>query len=384
MISGSSVLSALAIYTLALLLLSLLRLSTHFIGAGGDSVILAASALITVRLFLPIEIPVTSIVESWDFLGPIQRYLRDNPEIIRPLLIIWGVGAVLAVGWDVYILARSRKICSEYATVESPQVDEAVKELDIPCPVIVSPDVPVPYVAGLLQHTIYLPAWNFSEKELRMTLSHERYHVLAHDALIKVFFGFMSALMWWNPLIHIFRHVVDALLEFRCDRRVVKDLSPMERVEYGTMLLNMATRRTKKSRVPAMAVDEFSALGLPNTLQQRIEILTVQENKRARWAVTAIGCLCALVLFCASYLVVFQPAIILPVDEFENEPEVYYYEDLEGLEADEGSHNMFILKNSDGRYQLFIDYHFIEYLSYEEVTSDKYQNLRIFEENQQK
>lgn len=384
MISGSSVLSALAIYTLALLLLSLLRLSTHFIGAGGDSVILAASALVTVRLFVPIEIPVTSIVESWDFLGPIQRYLRDNPEIIRPLLIIWGVGAVLAVGWDVYILVRSRKICSEYATVESPQVDEAAKEVGVPCPVIVSPDVPVPYVAGLFQHTIYLPTWDLSEKELRMTLSHERYHVLAHDALIKVFFGFMSALMWWNPLIHIFRHVVDALLEFRCDRRVAKDLSPMERVEYGTMLLNMATRRTKKSRVPAMAVDEFSALGLPNTLQQRIEILTAQENKRARWAVTVIGCLCALVLFCASYLVVFQPAIIPLENRFEPGKGVSYSGKYEDLDINEGSHNAFVLKDSDGRYQLFMDYHFVGYLSYEEVTSDKYQNLRIFEENQQK
>lgn len=160
----------------------------------------------------------------------------------------------------------------------------------------------------------------------------------------------------------------------------------MERVEYGTMLLNMATRRTKKSRVPAMAVDEFSALGLPNTLQQRIEILTAQENKRARWAVTVIGCLCALVLFCASYLVVFQPAIMPSTETFEPGDGISYLEDYDDLEIEEqiSDSDAFILKGLDGRYQLFIDDHLIGYLSYEEVTSDKYQNLRIFEENQQK
>lgn len=360
-------------------MLSLLCLFTRFLEVGGDSILLAASVLITVRLLLPVEIPIASIVESWDFLGSIQRFFRDNPEVTRSLLVIWAVGAVIAVGRDVYILNRARKTCRSYDVVESPEVSEAAKDLGIPCPVIVSPDVSIPYVAGLLRYTIYFPVWDQSNKRLRMALSHELHHIKAHDAWIKLFFGIVCALMWWNPVVHIFRYVVDALLEFRCDRRVTKPLSPLDRLEYGQMLLDMAKSASKKDRSPALALDESSALGHANTVKQRITILTSRVNKRFRWVVIAIGCACALVLFCASYLVVFQPAIMPPTGNSETNPGIHYREGLEGIDTDEGPRGMFILKGSDGRYQLFIDYHFIEYLSYEEVVSEKYRDICIFE-----
>lgn len=308
MISDLSLFNALVIYSAVLLLLSLLCLFTRFLEVGGDSILLAASVLITVRLLLPVEIPIASIVESWDFLGSIQRFFRDNPEVTRSLLVIWAVGAVIAVGRDVYILNRARKTCRSYDVVESPEVSEAAEDLGIPCPVIVSPDVSIPYVAGLLRYTIYFPVWDQSDERLRMALSHELHHIKAHDAWIKLFFGIVCALMWWNPIVHIFRYVVDALLEFRCDRRVAKFLSPLECLEYGQMLLDMAKNVSKKGRSPALALDESSALGHANTIKQRITILTSRVNKRSRWVVIAIGCACALMLFCVSYLVVFQPA----------------------------------------------------------------------------
>lgn len=379
MISDLSLFNALVIYSVVLLLLSLLCLFTRFLEVGGDSILLAASVLITVRLLLPVEIPIASIVESWDFLGSIQRFFRDNPEVTRSLLVIWAVGAVIAVGRDVYILNRARKTCRSYDVVESPEVSEAAKDLGIPCPVIVSPDVSIPYVAGLLRYTIYFPVWDQSNKRLRMALSHELHHIKAHDAWIKLFFGIVCALMWWNPVVHIFRYVVDALLEFRCDRRVTKPLSPLDRLEYGQMLLDMAKSASKKDRSPALALDESSALGHANTVKQRITILTSRVNKRFRWVVIAIGCVCALVLFCASYLIIYQPASDPSVDNFEVGSDICYHEDFEKLEIGEEPCEAFILEGPDGQYQLFIDGYFVKYLTSEEILSQEYQDLWFFE-----
>ena len=76
-----------------------------------------------------------------------------------------------------------------------------------------------------------------------------------------------------------------------------------------------------------------------------------------------------------------QPAGAPPSDYFQTEPEVYYHEDFEDPIGNEGLHDIFILHGADDQYRLCVDYQFVRYLTYDEVISDKYQDLRIFEEN---
>ena len=92
MISTSSVISALVFYSVILLGVCFSRRLTILLKKSGVSILLLGSAVAVARLFLPVEIPFSREVRSWNLLGAAQRYLREHPAVERNLLIIWGVG----------------------------------------------------------------------------------------------------------------------------------------------------------------------------------------------------------------------------------------------------------------------------------------------------
>lgn len=154
MISISSAFSALVIFTFAMIPLFFLRRWKHFLLMGGISILLVASALIVIRLFLPLEILITRPVHSWDLLANAQKFIRAHPDLFRLLRVVWFVGAVIVVARDVYILLHAHKTCRNYTKVDSPQIQEIAKGLSITCPVVVSSEVSSPYVSGPFHQTI--------------------------------------------------------------------------------------------------------------------------------------------------------------------------------------------------------------------------------------
>ena len=111
MISGFSVLSALFIYSIALIPACLLRRSTEFLKKGGTSVLLLLSAFATARLLLPFEVPVTFAVDSWNVLGVFLEFFRTYPAFTRLMLVAWGIGAIVVTGRDIADLYRAHKQC---------------------------------------------------------------------------------------------------------------------------------------------------------------------------------------------------------------------------------------------------------------------------------
>lgn len=381
--SSSSVLSALAIYTFAMLPLFFLRIRERFLMAGGISILLAASALIAVRVLLPLEIPITHPVHSWNLLGPVQRFVHAHPDLFQLLRIVWFVGAIIVVVRDVYILLRAHKTCRSYTRVESPQIQEIAKSLSITCPVVVSSEVSSPYVSGPFHHTIYLPILELPEEEIKLILMHEREHIRFHDAKIKLFYGVLSAILWWNPVALVFRKTLDTLLEMRCDKKVMSSISAEKRKTYYDMILALSELTVLEEEELAFSLDESAAMRRTCDAKRRLNLLSKwvdnPPQKQKMPKVIAECCLAA-VLFFASYLVVFQPASNPSSDTFEPGTGIFYSERFEGFDVDEGVYDAFILKGLDGRYQLFIDYEFSKYLSEGEVISDKYRNLYVFEE----
>lgn len=383
MISGSSVLCALVLYTIVLAVVCILRRRTRFVEKGGGPVLLLAAALATIRLLLPIEIPFTRAIRSWNVLGTALIFFRTYSTLTWALLTAWGVGAVVCILRDVWELCRAHKRCDSYTPVENPAVQKVAERCSIPCPVQVSSNVRIPYVSGIFRHTIYLPALEFSDEEIELILAHETQHIRSHDALIKLLFGVLSAAMWWNPAARWSRREIDALLELRCDAKVTKRMKKGKQIAYAEMLLKFAVLAMGGEKVPALALDESSAVGQPSAFQQRVRVLGGPQKRIPRSVLGAAGC-AMLAVFFASYLVVVQPAGVPSKDDFVEESEVYYLEDYDGPVIDEGVYSTFIVKGPDGRYQLFIDYEFSRYLSDEEVASDQYQNFDIFEENRQR
>lgn len=382
MISGSSVLIALCLYTALLLVVCCLRRFTPLLKRGGVAVLLLLSAFAAVRLLLPIEVPFAHVVPSWNGLGALLKFFRTYSAFTRFLVAVWVVGAVIFVGIDVFVLYRSHKRCRGYTIVESETVRKVARRLSIPCPVLVSPDVEIPYVAGIFRHTIYFPVLDLPEKEIELALAHEAQHIRTHDAWIKLFFGLLSAVMWWNLIVRWFRREIDALLELRCDAKVTERMDEQERVEYGEMLQKIAAQVMSKRRVPALALDESPAVGKDNVLTQRMDVILHREDKLARRVSVAALCV-LLVLFFASYLVLFVPAGAPPTEDFQNNPGVgaYYEESFDGPEIGDGANSTYILKMSDGRYRLYIGYEFSRYLTEDEIALDEYKGLLIAEES---
>ncbi len=380
MISTASVLSALVLYSAVLAGVCLLRRQTFFLEKCGVSFLMLASVFAIGRLLLPIEIPVTYAVRSWSVLGVVQRFLRDHPAVEQGLLVIWGAGAVVAVGWDVFVFVRARRRCRTYTIVDDETVRRAAARLNVDCPVMVTPDVEVPCAAGIFRHVIYLPPVELPEWEIEMILAHEAQHIRSHDGKIKLFVGLLTAAMWWNPIAQIFRREAGRLLELRCDAKVTRHMDKRGQTQYLTMLQHMADRIVSKRRTPALALDESQAVSRDTFIKQRFKVILAYDGKPPR-RVSVMTRAAMLAVFCVSYLVIVQPAELAPAENFIDETEVYYMDDCEGLDKDEGKYGTFLIKEPDGRYQLCINYTFVKYLSEEEVTLDQYKDLHVFEED---
>lgn len=383
MISGSSLLSALVIFIIVMLPLSRLRERDAFLEAGGGSVLLVVFALAAIRLLTPLETPFTYSIHSWRFLGVVQRFLRANPVITWSLVVGWGLGAVPAAGREIHSLCGVYRFCRSLDAVNCPRIQAIAKNKSIRCRVMVSPKVSVPFVVGLFRHTIYMPELSVSERRLELILLHEHQHIRSHDAWIKLLYGVLKVAMWWFRPVQRFQEDLDALLELWCDRRMLAGLSEEDQSEYAEMILDMAKRTVAGGCAPVSALGGSGEENSSGIAEQRLKILVNSVAKPRRKIFEVAGCCAALVVFLASYLVVVQPASVPAMDKFESGKGISYSGKYEAPGIGETAYDAFILRGADGQYQLYIDYHFIKYLTDEEVMSDQYQNLLVFEESRQ-
>lgn len=379
MISAFSVISAVGFCTIFTAAICGLRFSTRFLTSGGVMILLGVSIFAVLRLLLPFEIlPVTSSVRSWDLLGGLHRFLNSHLALTNAFLTVWGIGAVICVLIALHGLYQSNVNRKRYHIVTDEAIQAAAERLSIPCPVLVTPDVKGPYVAGFLHPVIYFPAEPMGEEMVEFALAHEAHHVRAHHALIKLALGLVLAVMWWNIPFHVFRQTVDVLLEMRCDAAATAGLSCNQRGRYGDMLYLMAARVAGCPKRPVFALgDSPAVLKKGWAVTQRLEVvLRSKPAPRVQAAAMAL----TVALFCASYLVVFQGAGAPMPEDFEIKSGVSYHEKYDDPEFGDGAYSSFICKRADGRYQLFVNYTFTGYLSEDEVFSDQYKDLLIVEE----
>ena len=376
MISHFSVLSAIASYSGVLCIVCVLRRRTELLERVGASVLLLASSFASVRLLLPFELPQSFLIRSWDVLGPLPRLARAYPAVGRFLVVCWAVGASVAMVAEVALFFYHRKLSREDESVQ-----RIARRLGVGCPVVVSPDVEMAYVAGVFRLTVYFPAMEASEEEIELILAHEAEHVRAHDAVVKLFFGILTVALWWNPLVHLWREDIDALIEMRCDEKVIEHMDEEEQFRYTVMLKDMAERIVNRRRTPAMTLDESMAARGGCALSQRVTVINDRKGAPPKRASLAAFCF-MLVLFAASYSVLFQPAGEPPADSFEVKTGVDYYNYENYDDPIDGKQigNSFILHGSDGRYRLIVNYAFSKYLTEREVESEEYQHIHIFQE----
>lgn len=203
------------------------------------------------------------------------------------LLCVWGIGVIGFSAWQVYCyrrflneLSRTRTpvLCHSEAAIQLPLIKEALG-LKRNITLAHSTLVRSPILVGLFKPTIYLPPENTVKMDISMVIHHELVHLKHKDLWVKALTLGVSALHWFNPLIHMIRRDIHSWSELACDEDVVKEMSHEERRRYGETILNVMAG-TKK--IPAQFCSSLSGEG--KQLKRRLMIMfNVKKLKKKHW-----------------------------------------------------------------------------------------------------
>lgn len=192
------------------------------------------------------------VLEKWNSNVPHVPLSHSIPfsistDIAISLISIWGIGAIVFVGWQVYCYHRFLKKIQHTCTPVSKDA-KAAKQLillkeayNIRSDVALAHSVAVrsPILIGLRKPTIYLPTGSNAVMNMRMVLHHELVHLKHNDLWVKVLVLGVNALHWFNPLIYVLRRDIHTWSELSCDEEVVKEMTYAERKRYGETILNV-------------------------------------------------------------------------------------------------------------------------------------------------
>ena len=201
---------------------------------------------------------------------PLSRY--DTP-----FLVVWSTVAVLGVvlyGVATWSLARRRRAWRS-ATMNGQRV--------------LVTDAVGPAVVGALRPEIVVPEWSLGlpEDQRALMIEHERQHVHARDPLVLHAAAFVAMLMPWNVAIWWLNRRLRLAVELDCDARVLARGHNAH--TYGTLLLNVCSRRQRAGAVLAPALFERTSSLTKRVLAMNPQRLRFPRSRFALGAVMAAG-----------------------------------------------------------------------------------------------
>lgn len=191
-----------------------------------------------------------------------EYYLRENNleqyvpfKVAIVILGIWILGAVILSTWYLYCYCRFKKEIQKnclsipddseiYTLFDSCKKTMGIKKN---IKLMYNYELESPAIVGLFSTTIMLPIKEMSDSDLTMVLRHELIHFKRNDLWTKFFVLIASSLHWFNPFVHILRKEIHKWSELSCDEEVVKEMSYIDRKQYGLTILKMTKSSNNKS-----------------------------------------------------------------------------------------------------------------------------------------
>lgn len=313
MISVYSFVTAVIVYNLALVLVYLLRHKTAFLLRYGTGALLFMTALAFLRLCLPLCWPRAYVVTSEIVLPRIETALEvqpmgvlSGPSVGKLLSGLWILGScAFAMKYSIQV-GRAIHRRRVYLLTDLAPVTQAAKRLGVKYQILVSPQVSTPHTVGFFRPAIYLPALELTEAEWDYILRHELQHIKSRDIWIKLFYGVIESVFWWNPVSHLFMRELDTMLELRCDGNLTSRLDENEKLDYLSTILRVVRQgRPEYSRGPI----SVSLSGSSRDLKQRFEMV-LRFRRAANKAARNALCACILIGFILSFAVTVQPGAL--------------------------------------------------------------------------
>lgn len=258
--------------------------------------------LYTAYLYFSLNFMGIEPVESEDFryavgfhYSTLQMFFpRPYRYISYILLGIWALGAV----WTGVIpFFRDRKVlkglegyAEEISDPEFLELSQKVLKKDEQIKLYRSEFVPSPFLWGIRQKKIFLPAEEFAQEEKTLIYQHELIHCRKQDYAFRRMLALLCAVYWFNPGIYLFTRYFTAVNEMACDDGVLEGRSNEDRRLYAHLLYRISVQDTGKA-YGAVSFTGFRS----SMLEQRLQNMK-WKNRKAESVLLAVTALAILLL----------------------------------------------------------------------------------------
>lgn len=191
-------------------------------------------------------------------------------------VLVWGVGAALAIGWQLIGWLRLRRLASALSPISDFRIralwqevmgaDEEAGEL------LVSPEGAGLFTFGCRRPQVVVPSdllARMTEREALSLLTHEWAHIRNHDALLGYLQRLVAAIYWWLPTVHWLNRKLSLC------RETLADTAAAARVDsptlYAHSVLNLAALACRKQQPATGAI---GIAGSRSILAQRLTTLS--------------------------------------------------------------------------------------------------------------
>ncbi|MDF2859668.1 MAG: family metallopeptidase [Neobacillus sp.] len=103
----------------------------------------------------------------------------------------------------------------------------------------ICPAIYTPMMIGFFRPTILLPSIKIDSEELTFILRHELVHLKRNDLWYKALISLITAIHWFNPIVHIIAKVIAVQCEISCDELLVKETNLEQRKQYGQTIIGV-------------------------------------------------------------------------------------------------------------------------------------------------
>lgn len=173
-----------------------------------------------------------------------SNYVIDG---MRYLAVIWLLGVVILTIWSLYCYKKFIKNIRKSLYSDKVLEDAIYKcklELNIDYSIKVKRSglVSSPMVIGFINPLIIFPSNMEYSSKLKPVIIHELIHCKRKDLVFKLFQLIISIIHWFNPIVYMMNNIFEKWCEISCDEIVAKNMSYIERKEYGLTILNIIER----------------------------------------------------------------------------------------------------------------------------------------------
>lgn len=197
-----------------------------------------------------------------------------------------------------------------------------------------------PFTAGILRRKIFCPETEYAVEDMELMLRHELTHCRRQDVLYRRILYWLCAFYWFAPWIRSFTEYAVEVNEMACDECVLTGMSKAVRFRYANLLAGLTeTEEKTEMPYPALLFQEQTVSGLERRLENMLG--RKEKNRKNKMLFTAVSFGLAVTFpltTCAAAggaSKLQHEAVQLMVEEHEEEPQEWNYEEFCEVDTDE-------------------------------------------------